>query len=388
MLISHDANEEMVSGSEKSLLQLGAALQKKSLEVIWISPRKGLSVLRAKQMGMQTGEFPFSLLWSLIHNPRQIGNELKSLQTEASHSRLAQTIARHRPDLLVTNSVINVLPALIGDDQGIPVWWYIHEVLPLVPEIELLQPLFRLPERILAPSPAVAHRLRSNAEESVAIEVFPYGVQIPNLSHCEKRRQQIRTQYGWPETSVVAGWFGSIYHGKGMLDYVRAALQINENPEWVFVAAGNVVDPGYLHSCLQEACQHSSFQYLGVFANIDEILPAVDLVVIPSLVEESFPNIALEAMAYGKCVLAYESGGLKEIVRHNATGMLVPKGDIQSLSLSMKDLMQNAATRNIMGYRGRKQVKKQYKLQVFEKRIEKLLEWASFDVQSVKGGVK
>jgi glycosyltransferase involved in cell wall biosynthesis len=57
--------------------------------------------------------------------------------------------------------------------------------------------------------------------------------------------------------------------------------------------------------------------------NLFELRHAVDIAVIPSLVE-TFGFSALEAMSASLPVIAMNVGGLREVVAHNETGLLVP----------------------------------------------------------------
>lgn len=60
-----------------------------------------------------------------------------------------------------------------------------------------------------------------------------------------------------------------------------------------------------------------------------------DVLVIPSRVIESFGLVAIEAMAYGKGVVAAAQGGLTEIVVDRQTGWLFPAGDVDALQASL-----------------------------------------------------
>jgi glycogen synthase len=56
-----------------------------------------------------------------------------------------------------------------------------------------------------------------------------------------------------------------------------------------------------------------------------------DIVVVPSVWEEPFGLVAIEAMASGLPVIATRSGGLPEIIRSGFNGYLVPSNDPQAL---------------------------------------------------------
>ncbi len=58
---------------------------------------------------------------------------------------------------------------------------------------------------------------------------------------------------------------------------------------------------------------------------------AADLLIVPSSVE-NLPNSILEAMACGTPVVAFDTGGIGELVRHRETGWLAPAGDVSRLA--------------------------------------------------------
>jgi glycosyltransferase involved in cell wall biosynthesis len=71
-----------------------------------------------------------------------------------------------------------------------------------------------------------------------------------------------------------------------------------------------------------------------VVGEVDDVWPyiyACDAVAVPSVHPESFPTIALEALAAGRPVLASDIGGLAEIVSPGS-GWLLPPGDTQAWS--------------------------------------------------------
>ena len=51
--------------------------------------------------------------------------------------------------------------------------------------------------------------------------------------------------------------------------------------------------------------------------------------------------VALEAMACSKSIIAFAIGGLKDIVIHEETGLLVKPGDQDALAAAMQKLLNN-----------------------------------------------
>ena len=71
--------------------------------------------------------------------------------------------------------------------------------------------------------------------------------------------------------------------------------------------------------------------FLGERAEVERILPAADLFLLPSE-SESFGLAALEAMACGVPVIATATGGLPEVVEHGKSGHLAPVGDVEAMA--------------------------------------------------------
>ncbi len=72
--------------------------------------------------------------------------------------------------------------------------------------------------------------------------------------------------------------------------------------------------------------------------------------VVPSVWEEPFGLVALEAMAMGKPVVASRIGGLEDIVVDAETGILVRPGDVESLRTAVSTLSVDEQLRAAMGH--------------------------------------
>ncbi|KAL0354723.1 UNVERIFIED_CONTAM: N-acetyl-alpha-D-glucosaminyl L-malate synthase [Sesamum radiatum] len=85
---------------------------------------------------------------------------------------------------------------------------------------------------------------------------------------------------------------------------------------------------------------------------------------------ETFGRVTIEAMAFGLPVLGTDSGGTREIVEHNVTGLLHPLGrpGAKVLARNLEFLLQNPSARQEMGKRGREKVQNLYlKKHMFQK---------------------
>ncbi|MFL5738440.1 MAG: glycosyltransferase family 4 protein [Actinomycetota bacterium] len=90
-------------------------------------------------------------------------------------------------------------------------------------------------------------------------------------------------------------------------------------------------------------------------SELGEIYREADVLVLPT-VSDTFPLVALEAMACGTPVIASRVSGLPEMVEDWQTGFLVKPGDIGQLAMGIRFLTGDAALRDRMGANGRRRV--------------------------------
>jgi glycosyltransferase involved in cell wall biosynthesis len=80
---------------------------------------------------------------------------------------------------------------------------------------------------------------------------------------------------------------------------------------------------------------------------------------------EGFGVVCAEAMAYGRPVVAGDVGGLRDLVRHEETGLLVPPGDVGALRAAMQRLLADPDLRRRFGEAGRARIAEHFTWQRF-----------------------
>jgi glycosyltransferase involved in cell wall biosynthesis len=153
------------------------------------------------------------------------------------------------------------------------------------------------------------------------------------------------TEQNVAEAPIDFGFIGSIVPAKGVHVLCKAFARIDGGSRlWIF---GRSDDAEYLETLAPYL--GSRVRYEGEFpgARIDEVYGRFDVLVVPSLVEESFSLVAAEAQAFRRPVIASRIGALPEIVEHERNGLLVPPADVELLAEALERLQDVALVRRL-----------------------------------------
>ena len=109
--------------------------------------------------------------------------------------------------------------------------------------------------------------------------------------------------------------------------------------------------------------------FLGARADVPALMTRFDLLVLPSL-WEGLPNVALEAMAARRPVVATNVDGTPEAVADEQTGILVPPADPVALAQATERLLREAELRRSMGEAGRRRVETHFTMERMVQRTQ------------------
>ena len=112
---------------------------------------------------------------------------------------------------------------------------------------------------------------------------------------------------------------------------------------------------GIRDQCLYISC-------MGADKTVDDysLVNACDVLVLPSLRDEDFPNVVLMALMYGKPVVATDVGGVAEMFDDHEAGLLVEPGDIRGLRAALEFAVSNAEWRIEAGRIARRRFEERY----------------------------
>ena len=139
---------------------------------------------------------------------------------------------------------------------------------------------------------------------------------------------------------------------KRIMDVVETFQRIAKEVPARLLMIGDGPDRSRAEAYAREHGLRGRVTFLGNVPNLEEVLGAVDLFVLPSE-SESFGMAALEAMASEVPVIATRTGGLPEVVADGETGYLVEVGDVAAMAERGIELLRDDDLRRRMGKRAR-----------------------------------
>jgi glycosyltransferase involved in cell wall biosynthesis/GT2 family glycosyltransferase len=109
---------------------------------------------------------------------------------------------------------------------------------------------------------------------------------------------------------------------------------------------------------------HKYVNFVGFVSaeTLQDYYKKADVFVAPSLYE-SFGQIYIEAMAWGKPVIGCDAGGIPEVIANGETGFVISPGDEHELSEKVISLLENNAMRIEMGQNARDFVKHHFTIE-------------------------
>ena len=273
---------------------------------------------------------------------------------------LVRLVRMQRPDLLfLSGPKSNLLGRLVARWTGLPAVLRFNNMLPEAAGMALLQ---RRLASGTAAGVAVSKAVRQWASRQYALP--PQRIRVVYSGHDVDRfampapdaRARIRREFDIRDDAALIGLLGRVVASqKGQDLMIRLMPELRRRrPDAVLLIGGDGPD---LEACRRAAARlelGESVRFAGPRGDIPDLLAAVDVVVVPSLVEEAFGFVALEASAAGRPVVAFRSGGLAEVVVHDGSGLLVPKGDANGLADAIVRVLGDPALARRLGENGRR----------------------------------
>jgi glycosyltransferase involved in cell wall biosynthesis len=168
----------------------------------------------------------------------------------------------------------------------------------------------------------------------------------------------------------VIAFLGSLVDYKGVRELVQALALLGDRP-WQAVLAGDGPLAAELPHLLAAAGLSDRVRLPGWLADraaVDGLLQGARLLVLPSVVPESFGLVGIEALAVGTPVVSFGLGGVQEWLHDGEEGLVARPLDVVDLARQIGRLLDDAPLAAQLGCCGRQRVRERFEAeQAFER---------------------
>jgi glycosyltransferase involved in cell wall biosynthesis len=316
-----------------------------------------------------------------------MASQIESLLTEINISFLYQRYSAFNFSGIQLSRRLNI--PLILEYNGSEIWvrqnWskgLKHK--KLAEQIEILN--LNYADVVVVVSRALKDELLSRGIESDKILANPNGVD-PNLYSPQLDGSSLRSHFDLKDT-IVLGFIGTFgpWHGAEIL--ARAyGLLLKKYPEYKKTTRLFMIGDGKTMPQVKE-----EIKSLNIDANViltgtvpqeegPDYLAACDILISPHVPNPDgtpffgSPTKLFEYMAMGKGIIASDLDQIGEVLEHDHTAWMVKPGDVESLMLGLKTMIDNPDTSKRLGEAARREVIAKYTWKEHTRKIiEKLKE--------------
>jgi len=313
-------------------------------------------------------------------------NNTAQLEGYAEHTKdtlrlISEILQLEEPEILHVHNVFN--PYLLNgiSDLGFPVVKTLHDVRPFAPKLWtesssengleatwtslMLRSLLKLP-KVFIFSDFLRHVVETS-EPSMKSKM----VLLPPFSPVQVLSQESVYHDAAPRPSgdgFDVLFLGRICYEKGAYEIIEMA-KAAEFEGTNFVMAGLVLD-----SNIDALIARQNNVLLEGFLSptkVAKLISKSKLLVFPSLANETLGFSLVDALSFGRPVVAYNTGAVEELLLQGHTGFLVPRENIDELKAKTLILLQDCALRARMGQYAREYAQHWFSS---ESHVDKLLD--------------
>ena len=238
-----------------------------------------------------------------------------------------------KPDLIYSNTMVNFSQVVLGRVMGAKILVHMHEGNDLASKARLrLKFSSFFTTKYIVGSRYVGDVLKNYVGKDGV--VIYNGIKAPASSQDASRQKQ---------ASFSLCVVGTIDRNKAQLIAIKAVdyLVSVKHLDVLLKIVGRVADAEYgdeLKAYVNNNGLQSVVTFIGPVETIEDTYQNMDALIVPSL-DEAFPTVILEAMAFQKPVIASNAGGIPEIVKDEVTGLLFKRGDFMDLASKVELLL-------------------------------------------------
>ncbi|MCD7782038.1 MAG: glycosyltransferase family 4 protein [Methanosphaera sp.] len=257
----------------------------------------------------------------------------------SGYRKIQEIIKKYDIDVIHANYVLPAgLIASLITIPGIRVVLTVHgSDINILAQNKLLKPLIK---RVLSNMDDVYFVSKELQEKALALnvdgleetcQVIPNTVNTNRFKPASSTDNDLSHEYGKP----VVVFIGNLVQQKGLLDLLQAKHRSTTDYQLLIYGEGD--QRNNLESYIKQV-NLSDVKLMGKTTTPEEIIPRVDIMVLPSIFEGS-SIVALETMACAKPLITTDVGNISSIITTGFDGIIVPPSNPRKLAEAIDDLV-------------------------------------------------
>jgi len=345
-------------GAQESAIALLLRLDRSRFEVEAASLADGRTVQRIREMGIRVTVIPPQDDESTV---RELVAYLRQRTIDILHAHL------FRAELLGTRAAqVAGTPVVVATAHSSRV--------RSPADIAALAAVTPSIDRLIAPSAAIAAKVRAEGRGAAEITVVPNGVDLDRFSLHRSSQDTAagRAALGIPPNAFLIGVVARLEPEKGhryLLEALPAIVNAVPNSWLLLVGEGSQTDALRAQARSLPLPASGRIVIAGFQTDVEAVTEALDVAVLPSL-REAQGLALLEAMAARRPVVTSAVGGIPETIRDVVDGLLVPPADPVALAAAVIRLARDAPLRDRLAASGRRRVEERFGVSASVRRVE------------------
>ncbi|MCB9462390.1 MAG: glycosyltransferase [Candidatus Eisenbacteria bacterium] len=352
----NSVRETSFGGGERWMLTIASALSERGHDVL-IGGRAGSSFLqRAEQQGLRTRDV-----------------RVRGEADPATLLGLRGLFRQEHPDVVVANFNKDVRLAGIARLPGSKPKVLARNGLAILPNnVRYRHTYFRLADAIVTNTESIRTRYVGYGwVPRERVHVVHNGIQVPSPDG--RTPFEIRQSLGLPPLGRWIGAFGRMVTQKRFDLFLEAVAKIREQiPDLQALLVGEGPERDALERLAAEHGLADIVHFAGFQTAVWDWYRACDLVALTSA-SEGLPNAVLEAMALERPPIAFDVGGVREMIADPSVGRVVPPGDVGALVAAAVLLLSDDETRLAVGKSAARRVMAEFSIEAMATRFESIL---------------
>lgn len=360
-------------GADKILLEIVENIDRKTFEPIVILPEDGPLVSKIREAGVEVSVLPYPILRRKFFNVRGIGNYIVSYIRFSR--RLKKIVNKENIKLVHVNTTAVLEGVWLKLFTKAKIVWYVHEII-MKPKFIYKLICFLIQhfsDQAVAVSDATKQRLiDSGIVDKMKVITIHNGI---SKDYPQNEPDYVRKSLSIPPDAVVIGMVGRVNAWKGQGDFLDAVdpiLRRNQNVHALLVGSAYQGEEAYEQKLFDKVASLDTKQRIHICPFTEQIADyyaAFNIFVLPSIQPDPFSTVVLEAISNSLPVVAYDHGGVSEMILDNETGYLSPPLGATKLSQKLDLLVGDSSLRVKMGKKDNIRQEKFFSLSQFVERF-------------------